>query len=188
MTEGRPDERANEDAELVARIARGDLGTPLANLVARYKGPLFGYGVKTLGDPWLAEELVHECFVRLWRNARKFDSSRATVRTYLFMIAHSIAVDIYRRESPSRTVTSAGPVEPPPADDVAELVETLMMRDALNSLPPAYREVIVLAHYGGLTQTEIAQRLGIPVGTVKTRMFYGLRALRNLIDSREDGE
>jgi RNA polymerase sigma-70 factor, ECF subfamily len=187
MTEGRPDEPANDDAELVARIAHGDLGTPLAELVERYKGPLFGYGVKTLGDPWLAEELVHECFIRLWRNARKFDASRATVRTYLFMMAHSIAVDIYRRESPIRDASTAAPVEPPPADDVAELIESLTMRDALNYLPPAYREVIVLAHYGGLTQTEIAERLGIPLGTVKTRMFYGLRALKGLVESREDG-
>jgi RNA polymerase sigma-70 factor (ECF subfamily) len=187
MTEGRPDERASEDAELVAKMAGGDLGAPLAELVERYKGPLFGYGVKTLGDSWLAEELVHECFVRLWRNARKFDPSRASVRTYLFMMARSIAVDLYRRESPTRGIASSGALDQAGADDVAELIESLAVRDALNSLPPAHRDVIVLAHYEGLTQTEIAQRLGIPLGTVKTRMFHGLRALRGLIESRQDG-
>ena len=83
MTGARGSERAREEAELVARIGRGDLGAPLNELVERYKGPLFGYGCKTLGDPWLAEELVHECFIRLWRTAGRFDASRSSVSTYL---------------------------------------------------------------------------------------------------------
>lgn len=192
MTGTRRSERAQEEAELVARIARGDLGAPLNELVDRYNGPLFWYGRKILGDQWLAEEMVHECFIRLWRTAGRFDASRSSVSTYLYMLARTIAVDLHRRsraqgeqrrvDVEAETIAETTAVE----DDAARLVERLTMRDALNSLSAAHREVLVLAHYDGLTQAEIASRLGIPLGTVKTRMFHGLRALRAILDSRGD--
>jgi RNA polymerase sigma-70 factor (ECF subfamily) len=193
MTGARGSERAREEAELVARIGRGDLGAPLNELVERYKGPLFGFGCKTLGDPWLAEELVHECFIRLWRTAGRFDASRSSVSTYLYMVARTIAIDIHRRSSTHGEQRRAD-IEPEMLaegqaveDNAAQLVESLTMRDALNSLSPAHREVLVLAHYDGLTQAEIAARLGVPLGTVKTRMFHGLRALRAVLDSWGNG-
>lgn len=193
MMEARGDDRAREEAELVARIARGDLDAPLAELVERYQRPLFGYGIKVLGDSWLAEELVHECFIRLWRTAGRFDSSRATVGGYLFMIARTMAIDVYRRSASQNAPGGRRRVdvepeqlaeEVPVDDDSSRLVERLAMRDALDSLSPAHREVLLLAHYDGLTQAEIADRLGIPLGTVKTRMFHGLRALRSVLERR----
>jgi RNA polymerase sigma-70 factor, ECF subfamily len=189
----RGDDRAREEAELVARIARGDRGAPLAELIERYKRPLFGYGVKVLGDPWLAEELVHECFIRLWRTAGRFDPERATVSTYLYMVARTIAVDVYRRSASQESPGGRrrADIEPeqlaeqvPIEDDSSRIVERLSMREALKSLSPAHREVLLLAHYDGLTQVEIADRIGVPLGTVKTRMFHGLRALRAVLESR----
>jgi RNA polymerase sigma-70 factor, ECF subfamily len=194
MMEVRGDDRAREEAELVARIARGDLDQPLAELVERYQRPLFGYGLKVLGDPWLAEELVHECFIRLWRTAGRFDPNRATVGAYLFMVARTMAIDVYRRSAAQNAPGGRRRVDVEPEqlaeqvpidDDSARLVERMAMRDALNSLSPAHREVLLLAHYDGLTQAEIADRLGIPLGTVKTRMFHGLRALRSVLDRRD---
>ena len=184
LSDSRRDQRTREEADLVAQIAAGDLGAPLAELCRRYSGPLYGFGVSRLADTGLADDLVQECFVRLWRTAGRYDRARGSVATYLFTIARSVAIDIRRRPS-------SRPVDPPPereialeSDEMARLVDRLTVRDALNSLSTAHREVLLLAHDGGLTQTEIADRLGLPLGTVKTRMFHGLRALRTALLER----
>ncbi len=157
---------------------------PVAELYRRYAGRLYGFGRAKLGDAGLAEELVQECFVRLWRTAGRFDPDRASVRTYLFTIAGSVSIDLYRRRA-------AHPFEPLPerdlptgGDDMNQLVDSLTVRDALDSLSPAHREVLTLAHDHGLTQPEMASRLGVPLGTVKTRTFHGLRAFRTALQER----
>jgi RNA polymerase sigma-70 factor, ECF subfamily len=179
---------AHDDAELVARIAAGDIDAPVAELYRRYGTRLYRFGVQLLGDGGLAEELVQECFVRLWRTAGRFDIGRGTVAAYLFVIARSIAADLRKRPS-SRPLA---PVEeeqlPAQPDDADRLVASLAVQDALDSLSPAHREVLLLVHNEGLTQTQIAGRLGVPLGTVKTRMFHGLRALKSaLIERGYDG-
>jgi len=175
---------ARDDSGLVAQIAAGDIDEPVAELYRRYGARLYRFGVQLLGDSGLAEEMVQECFVRLWRTAGRFDISRGTVAGYLFVIARSIAADIRKRPS-SRPLA---PVEeeqvPAQPDDTDRIVASLAVQDALISLSSTHREVLMLAHGQGLTQTQIAERLGLPLGTVKTRMFHGLRALKTALAER----
>jgi len=181
---GVEDRLAREDADLVAQIAAGDINEPVAELYRRYSRRLYRAGIQLLGDAGLAEELVQECFVRLWRTAGRFDTGRGTVAAYLFVIARSLAADLRKRPS-SRPLS---PVEdaqlPPQPDGTDRIVETLMVQDAMESLSPAHQEVLLLVNKEGLTQTQIAERLNLPVGTVKTRLFHGLRALRAALTER----
>jgi RNA polymerase sigma-70 factor, ECF subfamily len=181
---GVEDRLARDDADLVAQIAKGDIGEPVAELYRRYGGRLYRFGVQLLGDTGLAEELVQECFIRLWRTAGRFDLSRGPVAAYLFVIARSIAADLRKRPS-SRPLEPVNEAQVPPQPDSADrTVETLMVRDALDSLSAAHREVLMLVHHEGLTQSQIAERLGLPLGTVKTRMFHGMKALRTALAQR----
>jgi RNA polymerase sigma-70 factor (ECF subfamily) len=181
---GVEDRLARDDAQLVAQIVAGDIEEPVAELHRRYSGRLYRFGLQLLGDGGLAEELVQECFVRLWRTAGRFDISRGTVAAYLFVIARSIAADLRKR--PSSRPLAAVDEEQVPAqpDDSDRIVASLAVRDALDSLSAAHREVLMLVHGEGLTQTQIAERLGLPLGTVKTRMFHGLRALKTALAER----
>ena len=181
---GVDDRLIREDADLVAQVAAGDIGAPMAELYRRYGGRIYRFGLNLLGDAGLADELVQECFVRLWRTAGRFDLSRGTVAAYMFVMGRSIAADLRKRPSsrPLMLVDEAQiPAQPDGADQV---LETLMMRDALDSLSAAHREVLILVHAEGLTQSQIAERLGLPLGTVKTRMYHGLRALRAALGER----
>jgi len=181
---GVEDRLGRDDANLVAQIAAGDIGEPVAVLYRRHGGRLYRFGVTMLGDAGLAEELVQECFVRLWRKAGQFDEARGTVAAYLFVIARSIAADLRKRSS-SRPLASVDEARLPPQPDNADrILEALMVQDALDSLSPAHREMLMLAHGDGLTQVQIAERLSLPLGTVKTRMFHGLRALRTALAER----
>ena len=181
---GMEDRLAREEADLVAQIAAGDIGEPVAELYRRYAGRLYRSGIQLLGDAGLAEELVQDCFVRLWRTAGRFDLSRGTVAAYLFVMARSISADLRKRPS-SRPLSPVEDTQLPTQPDVADrIVEILMVRDAMESLSPAHREVLMLVNKEGLTQTQIAERLDLPVGTVKTRLFHGLRALRSALAER----
>ena len=181
---GVDDRLIREDSDLVAQVAAGDIGAPMAELYRRYGGRIYRFGLNLLGDAGLADELVQECFVRLWRTAGRFDLSRGTVAAYMFVMGRSIAADLRKRPSsrPLMLVDEAQiPAQP---DSVDQILETLMMRDALDSLSAAHREVLILVHAEGLTQSQIAERLGLPLGTVKTRMYHGLRALRAALGER----
>ena len=178
------DQLAREEADLVAQIAAGDLDQPIAELYRRYGGRLYRTGIQLLGDAGLAEELVQESFVRLWRTAGRFDLSRGPVAASLFVIARSISSDLRRRPS-SRPMAPVEDAQLPPEPDNADrIVETLIVRDALESLSPAHREVLMLVNKEGLTQAQIAERLDLPIGTVKTRMFHGLRSLKAALAER----
>jgi RNA polymerase sigma-70 factor, ECF subfamily len=175
---------AREDADLVARIAAGDHGAPVAELFRRYSGRLYGFGLRLLGDPGLAEEAVQETFVRLWRSAARFDPGRGTVAAYLFVMARSVAADIRKRPSAQLLASHEGVELSAVEDDIDKLMESLVVREALDSLRAVQRDVLSLAYDQGLTQSQIAERLSIPLGTVKTRMFNGLRALRIALHER----
>lgn len=175
---------AAEEAQLVAQIAAGDAGAPVTELYRRYGRRLFRFGVQVLGNDGLAEEMVQECFVRLWRTAGQFDPERANVGTYLFVVARSAALDIRKRPS-SRPLLPVDEVyEPPQFDNVEQILDSLIMREALDTLSPAHRQVVRMAHDQDLTQSQIAEKLGLPLGTVKTRMFHAVRALRTALDER----
>ena len=176
-------DHAAAEAQLVARIAAGDRGAPLTELYRRYEGRLYGLGMRLLGDSGLAEELVQETFVRLWRRADRYSPERGTVATFVYALARRIAIDLWRRPS-------SRPLAPEPNDDVASgdaidrLVVELTVRDAMESLSAAHQEVLELSYTQDMTQTQIAERLGLPLGTVKTRTYYALRALKLALEER----
>jgi RNA polymerase sigma-70 factor (ECF subfamily) len=175
------------DAALLARVAEGDLGAPLQELYDRYSARLYGLGLRLLGDPGLAEELVQETFVRLWQTAGRYRRERGSVSTFLFAIARRIAIDLWRRPSsrPFADLAEAGPDAAGAAGDaVDQLLVGLNVRDALNALSAAHREVLELLYLQDLTQAQVAQRLGVPLGTVKTRAYHGLRAFRQAAEER----
>jgi RNA polymerase sigma-70 factor, ECF subfamily len=178
-----PGELAAEEAGFVAQIAAGDHGAPVEQLYHRYGKRLFRFGVQQLGNEGLAQELVQETFVRLWRGASRFDAERSSVGTYLYVIARSVAADIRKRPS-SRPLM---PVEdadiPPIPDTVDQIVNGMALREALDSLTREQAEVIRLSQEG-LSQSQIAERVGIPLGTVKTRSHHGMRALRTALIER----
>jgi RNA polymerase sigma-70 factor (ECF subfamily) len=173
-----------EEARLLERVAAGDHGEPLVDLYRRYSARLYGLGLKLLGDRGMAEELVQETFLRLWRSAPRFDPGRGSVRSFTFTIARRAAVDLLRR-SASRPLPLGAPGEDvPDGPEFDALLLSLDVRDALSSLSPKHRAVLELMLEEDLGQAEIARRLRIPVGTVKTRTFYGLRALRVELEER----
>lgn len=127
---------------------------------------------------------MQETFLRVWRTADRFDEGRGTVAAFLFTIARHLAVDLWRRPS-------SRPLEPEPDRDIAgvadgteEMLTRLVVDSALASLSVAHREVLLLSYRGDLTQPVIAQVLGIPLGTVKTRAYHALRALKSALAER----
>ena len=182
-TAGVDDRLAREEADLVARIAAGDIGAPVAELYRRYAGRLYRYALQALGDTGLAEETVQECFVRLWRTAGQFDPRRGSVAAYLIVLARSAAADVRKRPSSRPLVPLQEAHVPPKPDSVDEILTGLVVREAVDSLSPAHRQVLLLAE-AGLSQSQIAARLGLPLGTVKTRTFHALRALRAALTER----
>lgn len=163
------------------RIAAGDLSQPLDELYRRYERRLYGLGLRLLGDQGLAEELVQGTFVRLWRVAGRFEAGKGSVSSFIFAIARRISIDLWRR--PSSRPFEPGPAETS-ADPIEDVVVGLAVRDALEALSPAHRQVIELTHMRGLKQSEIAARVGVQVGTVKTRMHHALRALKRALEER----
>jgi len=168
----------------MAELASGDAGEPLAGLYRIYAARLFGLGLGLLGDRGMAEEMVQETFVRLWRSAPRYDPHKGTVKTFAFTIARRVAVDLRRRPA-SRPLPADGPVEDGLSDEGFDaLVLGLDVRDALGSLSSKHRAVLELMLDEDLGQAEIAERLGVPLGTVKTRAFYGMRALKLELEER----
>lgn len=177
----------SSDATLVERLPLDRSGDELRELYRRYAAELFGFAASALGDRELAEEVVQDVFAQLWRHAGDYDQSRASVRTWLYAIARNRIVDAHRRASarPKR----AGNDSLDSAAEIDAALDQAVLRwqvtAALARLTPAHREVIRLAHYGGLTMREIAERTGIPLGTVKSRTSYALRSLRLILDEME---
>jgi len=179
-----PEAVAAEEAAMVARIAAGDFGAPVAELYRRYGRRLYRFGVKHLGNEGLAEEMVQETFVRLWRTAGRFDAGKASVGTYLYVLARSAAADIYKRPSSRPLISAEEQGEAAMIDSVDQILDAMIVREAMESLGAGQAEVIRLIHEEGLTQSQIAERLNVPLGTVKTRTFHGLRALRTALLER----
>ena len=176
-----------EETTLLGLVAAGDHGEPLVDLYRRYSSRLYGLGLRLTGDSGMAEELVQETFVRLWRSAPRFDADRGSPRTWIFTIARRAAVDLLRR-SASRPLPT-GPAPDQQLDLLeGEAYEALLLaldvREALNAISTKHREVLELMVDEDLGQAEIARRLRIPVGTVKTRAFYGLKTLKLELEER----
>jgi RNA polymerase sigma factor (sigma-70 family) len=173
------------DEALLALAARDDEGA-LAVLYDRYGRVAYGLALRIVRDPALAEDAVQEAFLTLWRTAGSFRADKAKPSTWILTLVHRRAVDLVRREERRR----AAPLEPgdePDAqglatDEEIELTDRRrLVQAALRQLPDDQREALELAYYGGLTQSELAERLAVPLGTIKSRMFTGLRRLRDLL-------
>ena len=176
---------AGEEARLLALVASGDRDEPLAELYGRYARRVYGLGLRLLGDRGLAEDLVQETFLRLWRSAPRFDPGRATVRTFLFTIARRAAIDLWRRCG-DRLEAVGYEIEPLVDDDAFEaLLVSLDVREALDELSAKHHEVLELHYRGDLTQQQISEQLDVPLGTVKTRTYHALRALKRKLEERE---
>lgn len=171
--------RQVREEELVAQLATGQYEASLSALYAAYGRQIYGLGVHLLRDAGLAEDLVQETFVRLWRSAHRYDAARSSVRTFVFTLARRAAIDIWRR----RGVSVPMVLHEPQVEDVAgtEAFEHVLLRlelgEALARLSAAHREVLELQYHENLTQTQVAERLGVPLGTVKSRTMHALRAL-----------
>jgi RNA polymerase sigma-70 factor, ECF subfamily len=178
---------ASSDSTLVERLPFDRSGDELRELYRRYSGELFGFAVGALGDRELAEEVVQDVFAQLWRHAESYDGRRASVRTWLYAIARNRIVDAHRRAAARPKPAEDGSLEVHAEIDAAldQAVLRWQVTAALARLSPAHREVIRLAHYGGLTMREIAEKTGVPLGTVKSRTSYALRHLRLILDEME---
>ena len=177
-------ETATTDADLLTGIGERDRAA-LGELYERYSPRLYSLGLKLLGDGGLAEELVQETFVRLWRTSATFDATKGSPSAFVFVIARRLAVDLWRRPS-SRPMPplAASDADTSVEDPVDAFILGVVVRDALDSLSPSHREVLELAYRSDLTQRQIAHRLEVPLGTVKTRAYYALRALKLALEER----
>src|SRR5688500_13267327 len=171
------------DQRLMRAFAARDAGAADA-LYRRFAGRIYGLGLVMLGSDAAAQDLVQDTFVKLWRNAERYDRSRGKLETWVLLMARSLAIDaIRRRVLEVRTLEHVDrPVEadqaPGPDDHAVTRDLTERARRAMASLPPEQRAALELAYLGGKTSTEISDLEGIPVGTAKTRIRAALLRLR----------
>ena len=183
-----------EDADraVLARISAGELNA-LDELYERYRTMSYSIAYRITGDATLAEDVVQDAFLGAWRNAARYVAGRGSVKTWLLSIVHHRAVDAVRRRRPTTELPEREDLPPAALTlpdiwaEVAGNLDRESIRGALASITQVQREAIELAYFGGLTQQEIADRTGTPLGTVKSRMRLGLLALRRTL-SGEDGE
>jgi RNA polymerase sigma-70 factor (ECF subfamily) len=171
------------DAALLEAVGRGDPDA-LGALYDRFGRLAYGLAFRILRDQALAEDAVQEAFLALWRSADTYRRERAKPETWILTLVHRRAVDLVRREDRRR----AEPLEEAPeatggavADEVDLRERRSSVQAALAQLPADQREALELAYYSGYTQSELADHLGVPLGTIKSRMFTGLSRLRELI-------
>ena len=178
-------ERARQAAwTLLQRVANGD-DDALRELYRAHHRLAFALAVRVLGREDAAEDVVQEAFLRVWRNAARFDPSKAGFPTWLGRIVRNLCIDQLRRKGAISYGDAVGEVErwlaPVPAVDL-EVLNRLVVRDAFLRLPPEQSEVLQLSYFQGMTHREIALSLAIPEGTVKSRMRLGLHKMRSHLD------
>jgi RNA polymerase sigma-70 factor (ECF subfamily) len=173
------------DEDLMALVAGGD-ALAFELVFERHGDVAFSLAYRMCGQRSVAEDIVQEAFLSLWRTAGRYDKQRGTLRTFVLGVVHNRAVDSFRSRSvhDRRQTDDEGIAERLPAAEVTEVEairrdEARHVRSALEELPPEQRRVIELAYFGGFTHTEIAELLGLPSGTVKGRMRLGLVKLRS---------
>lgn len=180
-----PDARAVEDAALVRRVAGGDADA-LRILYERYGRIVYSFGFRITGDATLSEECVQDVFVALWRRAASFDPRRARLTTWLFVVARNRAIELVRQRSrraePQADVEPEG-AAPDPSELVAGADEAQRVAEAMAELPEEQLEVLRLSFFDGLSHSEIAEAIGIPLGTVKGRMRLALERMRGVADA-----
>ncbi|MDX6568824.1 MAG: polymerase sigma-70 factor, subfamily [Gaiellales bacterium] len=168
---------------LLARVAAGD-ERAFSRLCDLFAGPVLGEALRHLSDRAAAEDVTQEVFLRIWRNAHRFDAERGRAEAWIATIARKASRDALRRRGslPVEELADAVDPAPDPVDEVADASQALQLQAAVASLAPGSREVIELAYWQGLSQVEIAERLGLPLGTVKTRTRRGLALLADVLE------
>lgn len=171
------------DRETMDRLVSGDLGA-LDRLYEQYGAMSYSIAYRITGDRGAAEDVVQEAFLGAWRNAARYADGRGTVRTWLLSIVHHRAIDAIRRRRPTVELPEtevgvpASLTMPDTWGEVAAGLDRDAVQNALRRISEVQREAIELAYFSGLTQTEIAERTNVPLGTVKGRLRLGLQGLR----------
>ena len=182
------------DEELLAGLIAGRLEA-LETLYDRYRTMAFGIARRITTDDLLAEDVIQDAFLGVWRSADRYVPGKGSVRSWLLAIVHHRSIDAIRRRRPTSELPEEtdGAMTPEPLrlPDVWSEVSGRLDRDAVlaavATLPEAQREAIDLAYFGGLTQVEISERTGVPLGTVKSRVRLGLLALRRVLEPSSGG-
>jgi RNA polymerase sigma-70 factor (ECF subfamily) len=170
------------DGELIQRAGAGDRGAFEA-LYRRYAGPVFGLALRRLGDHTRAEDAVQETFASVWRSARTYKPERGPGAPWLFAVARNAIVDRSRARGETPADVPDQPAdEPGPSERAEQSWTAWRVHRALGELPEREREVISLAYWSGLSQSEVADFLGIPLGTVKTRTRNALQRLADVLE------
>ena len=172
------------DEALLSLVATSD-EQALGELYDRFGGVAYGLALRVLRDESLAQDAVQDAFLAVWRTADRFLAERAKASTWILTLVHRRAVDLVRRQERRRGEPLESAPEPVASEQVEEQAairfQRQVVQEALRRLPPEQREALELGYYAGLTQSELAERLGQPLGTIKSRMFTGLTRLRDLL-------
>jgi RNA polymerase sigma-70 factor (ECF subfamily) len=160
-----------------------DAGFDLEQAYADHARVLYGFVVNAVDDRAEAEDLVQEVFARAWRSSSRYDPDRASVRTWLFAIARNLVLDAHRARSRRPRVVGevTDDVEPPTAGPEDAVVDRVRVVEALARLSPEHRQVVAAVHLEGMTYAQVSAATGVPVPTLRTRVFHGLRAMRALM-------
>jgi RNA polymerase sigma-70 factor (ECF subfamily) len=155
-------------------------------LYREHAGALFAYVLRLVaGDRYLAEDIVQETLLRAWKSASKLDPAARSLRPWLVTVARRIVIDGHRsRQSRPQEISPAALEQLPAADELDRSLRLMTLTDALQDLSSAHREALVETYFRGRTVNEAADELHLPPGTVRSRVFYALRALRNALEER----
>ena len=148
---------------------------------AAHSGELYGFALRSLSDAGLAEEAVQETFVRAWRAGDRFDPGIASLRTWLFAILRNVVIDLGRARAARPKLSSDAGVEPS-VEPLEQALLSWQVEEAMRRIGEDHRRVLVETHYRGRPYAEVAEELGVPEGTVKSRVYYGLKALRVVLE------
>jgi RNA polymerase sigma-70 factor (ECF subfamily) len=171
------------DVSLVSAIRSGDEGA-MATLYDRYSSIVYAVSLRVLGDTGAAEDILQDVFMQLWRNPGVFDANRGNLGAWLAVIARNRAIDTLRKRRPETDIADiVVSVEPDMAGDAERSRAMEKVRGTLGGMPAAQRSALEMAYFDGLTHTEIAEKTGEPLGTIKTRIRAGLMALRKAFEA-----
>lgn len=176
----------SSDAELVRALASRRGERAARSLYRAYGGELYGFACRRLGDTGLAEEVVQDVFTKAWHQASTYDEARGSVRTWLYAIARNAVTDAERRRGRR---PPAAPPDPPDVASHDESIEHALLRWqvdlALERLTPDHRQVLRMGHFEGCSLAQIAERTGLPLGTVKSRVHYAMANLKLALQELE---
>ena len=179
------------DRDLLRRVSRGQEDA-FRELFGKYAPTARALALRILRRPFLADETVQEAFLALWRHPQGYERDRGSVRAWLMSTVHHRAVDLVRREEAHRRRTEGTLPDPVPEDPAEQAVhavgvpeERAAVRTALADLPTEQRQVIELLYFEGLTQSQVAERTGLPLGTVKSRVLLAMRRMRAALGAME---